>query len=341
MKKAQWTRYSLRFKFEARTSRQVMTSKDTYFIRVYDTDAPDRTISIGECALFRGLSTDDVADYEAQLSQACKSPEEALSLPYSSIRFGFETALNAASPSDWQRGKAGIPINGLIWMGDKRLMAERIAEKLEAGFSVLKLKIGGINFEDEVDLLRNIRKSFSPRELEIRLDANGSFTPDNALERLNRLAPFGIHSLEQPLRAGMIEQSAALCSESPIDIALDEELIGCRSYSESLELLEAIKPKYIILKPSLCGGFAASDRYIEIARKLNIGWWATSALESDIGLYAIASWLAPKGVVMPQGLGTGKLYYNNVKSPLYMKDGALWSSGGSVPVLPEDLEWND
>lgn len=341
MKKAQWTKYSLRFKFEARTSRQVMTSKDTYFIRVYDTEAPDRTVGIGECALFKELSADDVADYETVLSQACKSPEEALALPYSSIRFGFETALNTPTASEWQKGKAGIPINGLIWMGDKKLMAERIAEKLDSGFSVLKLKIGGINFDDELDLLRNIRNTFSAGALEIRLDANGSFTPDNALERLNRLAPFGIHSLEQPLRAGMIEQSARICAESPIDIALDEELIGCRTYSESLELLEAIKPQYIILKPSLCGGFAASDTYIDIAHKLNMGWWATSALESDIGLYAIASWLAPKGVVMPQGLGTGKLYYNNVESPLYMKDGALWSAGASTPVLPEGLEWND
>lgn len=340
MLQAEWAPYRLFFRFEARTSRQVMTYKDTYFVRVSDSDTPSR-IAIGECALFRGLSADDRPDYEELLSQACSNPEQALNSPCSSIRFGFETALglHGSAASDWQRGLCGIPINGLVWMGDKATMRARIKEKLDSGFRVLKLKIGGIAFDDEVDLLREVRRAFSPDDLEVRLDANGAFTPENALTRLDTLAKFHIHSLEQPVKAGQIEAMARICAESPIPIALDEELIGLRTPEESEQLLSDIRPAYIILKPSLCGGFKASGTYIDAARKLGIGWWATSALESDIGLAAIGSWLSSGfNIDMPQGLGTGQLYTNNIPSPLHMAAGALHydptASWGNVDFLP-------
>lgn len=318
-----------------------MRVKDTYFIRLYDTSAPSKTLGIGECALFRGLSSDDKPDYEEQLAEACKNPAEALNSNYSSIRFGFETALNALRPSPWLKGEEGIPTNGLIWMGDKATMARRIDEKLEQGFRVLKLKIGGINFEDELALLDSIRRRYSSETLELRLDANGSFTPDNAMNHLTRLADFQIHSIEQPVKAGQHRAMARICSQSPIAIALDEELIGCRSEEETRSLLESIKPQYIILKPSLCGGFAKADYYINTAKDMGIGWWATSALESNIGLQAIAAWVAEKKPVMPQGLGTGMLYYNNVESPLEMHGESLcYNPSKPVPNI-DYLPWKN
>lgn len=318
-----------------------MRVKDTYFIRLYDTSAPSKTLGIGECALFRGLSSDDKPDYEEQLAEACKNPAEALNSNYSSIRFGFETALNALRPSPWLKGEEGIPTNGLIWMGDKATMARRIDEKLEQGFRVLKLKIGGINFEDELALLDSIRRRYSSETLELRLDANGCFTPDNAMNHLTRLADFQIHSIEQPVKAGQHRAMARICSQSPIAIALDEELIGCRSEEETRSLLESIKPQYIILKPSLCGGFAKADYYINTAKDMGIGWWATSALESNIGLQAIAAWVAEKKPVMPQGLGTGMLYYNNVESPLEMHGESLcYNPSKPVPNI-DYLPWKN
>ncbi len=340
MLKAQWCRYSLRFKFEARTSRQTMDVKDTYFIRVYCTSNPEKTVGIGECALFRGLSAEDRPDYESLLAEACNNPEDALNSEYSSIRFGFETALGKPKDTPWLRGEEGIPINGLIWMGDKELMARRIAEKLDSGFKVLKLKIGGINFEDEIELLSDIRKEFKASDLEIRLDANGSFTQEDVIERLNRLSEYHIHSLEQPIKAGNVQEMAEICRISPIDIALDEELIGYRTAEEMKALLEVIHPQYIILKPSLCGGFQAADIYIDQAERLNIGWWATSALESNIGLGAIAAWVAGKNPKIPQGLGTGALYFNNVESPLFLRGSELWNRRDTPYILPEGLQWN-
>ncbi len=341
MYSAEWARYRLDFNFEARTSRQVMTVKDTYFVRLRRADG---AVAIGECALFRGLSSDDRADYEKQLAEACRYPFDALQSDYSSIRFGFEGAFEGLSlpvEDRWLDGSAGIPINGLIWMADKETMRRRIEQKLADGFRVLKLKIGGIAFDDEVALLQAVRSRFSPSDLEIRLDANGSFTPDNALQRLDVLAPLHIHSLEQPIRAGQPEEMARVCAKSPIAIALDEELIGCRSYDESRALLEAIRPQYVILKPSLCGGFSGADAYIDIAKSMGIGWWATSALESNIGLYAIARWLTEKGVpAMPQGLGTGLLYSNNIPSPMYMDDAKLYYNPGGIWGPMPELQWN-
>lgn len=338
----EWSPYQLRFRFEARTSRETMRVKPTYFVRLSDPERPGVS-GIGECALFRGLSADDRPDYEELLSYYCAHPQEALTCPYSSIRFGFETAFADLAAggrrilfgrNDWTDGRQGIRINGLIWMGDKATMCRRIAEKLDTGFSVLKLKIGGIRFDDEVELLRGIRRDFDPSVLELRLDANGSFPPDRAMERLKVLSDFCIHSIEQPVRAGQPEIMAGLCESSPIAIALDEELIGMRDAASCAALLDKIAPQYIILKPALCGGFSGADTWIAEAEKRGTGWWATSALESDIGLNAIAQWLAAKNPTIPQGLGTGQLYENNIPSPLECRGERLF-------YRPEAGAWGD
>lgn len=333
---AEWAPYALDFLFLARTSRESMRRKPTYFVRLTDT-ATGRA-GVGECALFRGLSADDTPDYEERLSRACAEP--LAPVPESSIRFGMETAMiNAglipAPESAFTRGEAGIPINGLIWMGDKAEMRRRIDEKLAAGFRVLKLKIGGIDFESEVDLLRYIRSVYSPDALEIRLDANGSFSPTDAHGRLRRLSEFSIHSIEQPVRAGQRHLMARLCRESPINIALDEELIGA---DDRDALLDEINPQFVILKPALCGGLSGATAWADAAEARGIRWWATSALESNIGLHAIARWAGARGVTMPQGLGTGLLYSNNIPSPLHLRADRLWYDPAGSWTLPR-LQW--
>lgn len=303
-----------------------MKVKDTFILRVHDSEVPEVT-GLGECALFKGLSAEDTPSYTAHLENFC-SNQSADTLPeISSIRFGYETAmlsLNARGSSRliesaFTTQSSPIQINGLIWMGTKQEMCARIAEKLDAGFRCVKLKIGGINFDDEAELLANIRREFPSGSIELRLDANGAFTPQNALDRLNRLSEFDIHSIEQPIKSGQWEEMARLCRLSPIPIALDEELIGFHSDDFKTRLLDTISPACIILKPSLCGGFKESDRWIELAENRNIGWWATSALESNIGLNAIAQWVARYNPTMPQGLGTGALYTNNFPSPLQLE----------------------
>ncbi len=329
MLKATFHPYTLQFFEEAITSRSTMKVKDTFIVELFDSTLPELK-GIGECALFRGLSAEDTPDYEAQLAEACCQPDSLP--PISSIRFGFETAfaqLKAAggkvfTDNAFTRGEEPIKINGLVWMGSSRQMKARIRAKLDAGFSCVKLKIGGIDFNDELSLLRMIRKEFSPDDLELRVDANGAFAPSQALERLKWLSDFYIHSIEQPIRANQWEQMAQLCKTSPIAIALDEELIGFRSDADKVALLDAIQPQYIILKPSLCGGFNEADTWIKLAEDRHIGWWATSALESNIGLNAIAQWVANYHPTIPQGLGTGALYANNFSSPLTLIGENLW-----------------
>lgn len=344
--KVSWERYTLRFRERAITSRDSMTEKPTWFIKIRSDGLPGGE-AVGEAAMFKGLSAEDNPDFENRLDLACRhasecdSLEEAVkSLPeISSIRFGFESALlrcgllpdfwkdkdrKNATDTAWFHGKEGIRINGLVWMGDKPTMRRRIREKLDGGFHCVKLKIGGIRFEDELELLTDIRREFPPDDMELRLDANGGFTPDNALERLNRLSEFGIHSLEQPIKPGQWEEMKKICRLSPIDIALDEELIGFRDNEAKTAVIDSINPRYIILKPSLCGGFSEADEWISIAEKRGIGWWATSALESDIGLEAIGIWTASHNTTIPQGLGTGNLYTNNIPSPLEMRGERLW-----------------
>lgn len=322
MLQAKCLKYILRFKTVARTSRASMSEKETYFIQLSDSDTPD-VYGLGEAAIFRGLSADDSEGFESELVHTCEriSTIDINSIQSSAIRFGLETAIsdlhNGGSrrpfsvADDW-----GIRINGLIWMADKDSMIKSVRQKINDGFACIKLKIGGISFDEELDILRSIRNQFGPADLEIRLDANGAFTPTEAMSKLDRLSAFCIHSIEQPIRQHNLPQMARICRESPIPVALDEELIGMTSDAEKIDILTTLKPSYIILKPSLCGGFAEADKWIDCAERLSIGWWATSALESDIGLNAIARWLSLKKPDMPQGLGTGRLYVNNIDSPL-------------------------
>lgn len=326
MKRAEYSRYLLNFKEDAGTSRGVLKEKETFFVKVWDESCPE-VFGMGECALFRGLSADDRKNYEEKLEEVCQRIEEVKMEEleeWSSIRFGVEMALQDLAmggrqlyfPSAFTEGRQAIEINGLIWMGDKSTMLQRIQQKLEAGFHCIKLKIGAIDFEAELSLLQYIRERFSCEKVELRVDANGAFAPEEAMSKLEALAAFGLHSIEQPIRQGQWEEMAHLCRETPIPIALDEELIGVYGRKKKLELLEKVQPQYIILKPALCGGFSGAREWIELAEKRGIGWWVTSALESNIGLNALAQWVATLGNPMPQGLGTGQLYTNNLWSPL-------------------------
>lgn len=350
MLKAAYCPYRLDLKFEAVTSRSRMRHKDTYFIKVWDDNEPS-VYGIGECALFKGLSADDCSDYELRLEAVCRDilniwDVEAIGM--SSIIFGVETALldfrNGAKrtpwPGDWSKGKSSIVINGLVWMGDADTMLLRLEEKLAAGFNCVKLKIGAIGFDEEVSLLRRIREEYGPDEVEIRLDANGAFSPREALGRIEKLALYDIHSIEQPIRQGNLQAMAEICRESPVKIALDEELIGCRGYDDQARLLDKVMPGYVILKPSLCGGFQAANRWISLAKERETGWWATSAMESNVGLNAIAQWVAAFKPDMPQGLGTGMIYENNILSPLRLDGDRLTSDPAGKWVMP-DFDWRE
>lgn len=348
--RAQFCRYILNFKKPAKTSREVLTNKETYFIKIWDERFPD-VYGIGECALFRGLSADDVPNYENTLRKLCPDIEQGFEisiLNYSSIRFGVETAINDLKnggkrivySTPWSQGESEIPINGLIWMGDKDIMSSQIKEKLDKGFRCLKLKIGGIDFNEELELLEYIRKQFSADILELRLDANGAFFPNNALDRLNQLSKYEIHSIEQPIKPRQWDALAHLCETSPIPIALDEELIGINTSEEQIAMLDAVCPQYIILKPALCGGFSGAEQWIAHAQQRNIGWWATSALESNIGLNAIAQWVASKNTSMLQGLGTGALYTNNITAPITLERDIIKYNPQLKWEIPE-LDWQN
>lgn len=336
--KANYFKYTLQFKQPSGTSRGVLRTKDSYFIQLHF----DGKQAIGECGLLRGLSVDDRPDYEEKLAWVCanisfgeeKLLEECTEFP--SIQMGIEmlfTSYKALQnnrnkfelyPSSFVEGKHGMRINGLIWMGEYAFMKEQIKAKIEVGFSCIKLKIGAINFEEELNLLKMIRNDFSADEIELRVDANGAFSTTDALEKLKRLSAYELHSIEQPIATNQWDEMAELCAKTPLPIALDEELIGIFKTSEREKLLRHIQPQYIILKPSLVGGFAASDEWINLASKLRIGWWITSALESNIGLNAIAQYTFLKGNKMPQGLGTGGLYTNNIDSPLVIRGEEIW-----------------
>lgn len=348
--KAAFAHYTLDFRFTAITSRDRMDHKDTYYIKVWDEVEPS-AFGIGECALFKGLSYDDRPDYSDKLAEVCRNIDEYISdtsplAEYPSIRMGVETAVNDLKngcnrviyPSSWTAGQSSLLINGLVWMGDKSTMARRIEEKVKTGFHCIKLKIGGINFNDELELLHLIR-DICP-DVQLRLDANGAFTLDNALEKLDLLAKFDVHSIEQPIRQGQWSAMSDICRLSPIPIALDEELIGINNPKMKAEMLDSVAPQYIILKPTLCGGFSGSDEWIRLAEDRGIGWWATSALESNIGLNAISQWVATYAPSIPQGLGTGQLYHNNIPSPLELK-GELLSYNPSTPWHIPDLTWNE
>lgn len=330
---ATFKKYTLHFKRPGGTSRGVMHTKDTYFIRLQHNGSS----GVGECGLFRGLSSDDRPDYEEKLKWACDNigSEKAELLAelteFPSIQFGLEQALLSLKstdgfllfPSKFTTGEAGIPINGLIWMGSPDFMKQQIKNKLDEGFTTIKLKIGAIDFDSELNLLKNIRTSFSENEIELRVDANGAFSPDNALEKLKRLSDFQLHSIEQPIPPKQWREMAALCEVSPVPIALDEELIGIFTKPEKDKLVATVKPQYVILKPSLIGGFKGTKEWISSAEKNGAGWWITSALESNIGLNAIAQFTYTLPTTMPQGLGTGGLFANNFPAPLKVIKGAL------------------
>jgi o-succinylbenzoate synthase len=333
---ATYKKYALNFRKPAGTSRGVLLNKESYFISLTDDELPGIS-GIGECSILKGLSPDDRPDLEAKIRQSCRNISEILQNPIESlsewpaIRSGIEMAFidlqnggkRLLFPSTFTRGEGSIPINGLIWMGKPDDMIRQIDEKLGSGFRTIKMKIGSIEFEEELGLIRHIRKHHKANEIAIRLDANGAFQPGEALEKLKRLAEYDIHSIEQPIRQGQVETMAGLCNNSPVPIATDEELIGITRTVEKIRLLESIRPQYIILKPSLLGGFEASAEWIRLAEASGTGWWVTSALESNIGLNAIAQWTATLNNPLPQGLGTGGLFTNNFPSPLQVENGAL------------------
>lgn len=333
MIKASFKKYILNFKQPSGTSRGILHQKTTYFLILTD----GKNNGIGECGLFKGLSIDDVPNYEEKLQWVCNNINlEAVTLlntltPFPSIQFGIEQALLSLKnrdkfilyPSKFTEGKVGISINGLIWMGTKEFMKQQIKDKLSAGFTTLKVKIGAIDFKTEIELLKSIRKEFKPSDIALRVDANGAFKPHEALEKLKRLSDFDLHSIEQPIKVQQHQAMADLCKETPLPIALDEELIGIFKSDEKERLLNHIQPQYIILKPSLIGGFSGSEEWIDIAKKQQIGWWITSALESNIGLNAIAQFTYTLQNKRPQGLGTGSLFTNNIESPLEVKEGHL------------------
>ena len=330
---ANYFKYILNFKKPSGTSRGIMNTKETWFIKLED----NGKIGIGECGILRGLSIDDRPDYEEKLKWACENIHLGLEAliteleEYPSIQFGLEIAFISLGssnefisfPSAFTKGLDSIPINGLVWMGSEDFMRSQISEKIDSGFNCIKLKIGAIDFQTELNILKSIRKEFSESDIELRVDANGAFSTHEALEKLKNLSDYKIHSIEQPIKPGQYDEMASLCDVTPIPIALDEELIGVFGRDRKKVILQDIKPQYIILKPSLIGGFKGSSAWIDLANDNDINWWVTSALESNIGLNAIAQWTYTLENKMPQGLGTGGLFTNNFVSPLTVKNGTL------------------
>tara|TARA_R110002124_G_scaffold222336_1_gene387733 strand:- start:13 stop:1056 length:1044 start_codon:yes stop_codon:yes gene_type:complete len=332
--KATYHKYILDFKRPSGTSRGVMTTKETWFIVLEENEKK----GIGECGILRGLSADDRPDYEEKLQWTCANIHlgkdilwEAL-IEFPSIQFGVEMAFQSLGsetpfllfPSAFTREEKSIVINGLIWMGEPAFMKQQIEEKLTEGFTCVKLKIGAIDFDKELELLRFIRSNFDENQIEIRVDANGAFGLNEALDKITQLNEFKLHSIEQPIAKNNTDRMAELCKTTPFPIALDEELIGVYSKEDKEALLIKTKPQYIILKPSFVGGFKGTQEWITLAEKHNIGWWITSALESNIGLNAIAQWTFLQHSSLPQGLGTGGLYTNNFECPLRVSQGQLW-----------------
>lgn len=318
--------YLLHFKEPGGTSRGVMTEKPTFLVKVFDENDPSH-FGIGEAAVFPGLSPEADGNYVWKLTEVLANVAigKATDLTrHSSIQFGLEQAVLDFSngchgiyyPGPFTLGEKSIEINGLVWMGDFDKMMERVEEKISAGFKCLKLKIGAIDWQKELEMIKTIRSRFSADDLMIRVDANGGFSMDDALPRLKRLADLEVHSIEQPIKAGNPELMAFLCQVSPLPIALDEELIGKGTTVEKRAVLDVIKPQYIILKPALCGGFSGAEEWISLAGERGIGWWVTSALESNVGLNAIAQWVGALDAQGPQGLGTGGVFTDNFITPV-------------------------
>lgn len=340
MKHIEISERTLHFKQPAGTSRGVYTTRQSYYLTITDDDCPDIK-GVGECATLPDLSCDAVPEYFKILSDICRMVEQTgyipyeMLRPYPSILFGLETAFaqleaNGSTrlyDTPFGRGEEGITINGLVWMGTFEEMYSRLEAKLKAGFHCVKLKIGAIDFNKELDLIKHIREAFDKHTIELRVDANGGFTPENAMARLEALAQYDIHSIEQPIKQHQWGEMARLCKETPLPIALDEELIGVNVKSMKEYLLDTIRPQYIILKPSLHGGMYGCNEWIQMAKERGIGSWITSALESNVGLNAIAHYCAQTygpAVSMPQGLGTGQLFTDNIEMPLVIEGDKIW-----------------
>ena len=331
--KAYYFRHLLKFKIPSGTSRGVLNDKESWFIIITSGD----NYGIGECSLIKGLSPDPDANFELKLKDICNKIHLGfanLSLElksYPAILFGLETAFRSFeskdpfvfSKSKFTKGEDSLSINGLIWMGEKSFMKRQINEKIQSGFNCIKIKVGALNFNLECEILKSIRSEYSESDIELRLDANGSFSLGSAIEKLKKLSAFKIHSIEQPISVKKWQEMAFLCDKSPIPIALDEELIGISDFNEQKKMLIEINPAYIILKPSLIGGLEKADDWIKLASSLNIQWWSTSALESNIGLNAISQWVFNKRPFLRQGLGTGMLFTNNIESPYFIENGFL------------------
>ena len=346
------------FKQPAGTSRGVYTTRKVWYIVLSSTDPQIRFTGLGECAPLYDLSCDYDEHYEERLRQICAEVEATQNLnseelrPYPSILFGLQSAFRSAAgslagdylklfPSDFTQGQRGIPINGLVWMGSYEEMCQRMEEKLDKGFRCVKLKIGAIDFESELNLIRQLRARFSADTVELRVDANGGFTPEEAPQRLEQLARYDIHSIEQPIRQHQWKEMARLCANTPLPIALDEELIGVNDYKQKIELLDTIRPQYIVLKPSLHGAFTGAGEWMSLAKDRGIGYWTTSALESNVGLNAIAQWCAAidPDTTMPQGLGTGQLFVENFQeAPLHIEGDCLWYGSPKQRAFLHEIE---
>ncbi len=331
--KAHFYKKTFHFKKPSGTSRGVLTEKYAWFIEIWNVDQP-QIIGIGECSIIPGLSPEfnSFEEYELKLKEVCSDLKTNLTL-WPSILFGLETALLDLKSggnqlyfnNGFSRGELKIDINGLVWMGDKEFMLEQIDAKIKAGFTTIKMKIGAIDFNTEIELLTYIRSQYSAKDLTLRVDANGAFEFEEAIEKLNILSSLDIHSIEQPIKAGNWSAMKELCKISSLDIALDEELIGVHSLSEKRELLNTIQPPFIILKPSLHGGISGCREWISLANEFNVKWWMTSALESNVGLKAICQFVAEYDTTLPQGLGTGALYTDNTESDLTVENGQIFT----------------
>ena len=344
----------MRFRFDARTSRGSLQEHTVYYLLLEQ----DGITGIGECAPLTGLSPekDNIEEHLAAAIAFFRKQDipAALSafLPHlpaawpSSVVFGLETAFldwqakgsKLLLPGPFTQGQLCLPINGLVWMAEKEVMRQQIEAKVTQGFQCLKLKIGGIAFDEECALQAYIRERYPEKQLTIRLDANGAFSPDEALSKLECLSAYGVHSVEQPIKAGQWTEMARICAGSPVPVALDEELIGINGRSRKEELLDTIRPQFIILKPTLMGGMQSCREWIELAEERQIGWWFTSALESNIGLNAVSQLAATYAPLLPQGLGTGQLYHNNVPCPLEVSKGQICYNTSTPWILQPVLD---
>jgi len=336
MLRARWIERSLEPHFTLGTSKGSITTRTVWYLIAWQHARPE-VRGIGEAALFPGHSREFPADVKTKLLELCmdtsnwerRLTDDLVDVP--SVRFAVEQCLRDLEaggtktlfPSEFTLGRQAIPINGLVWMGDKATMKQRIREQIEGGYTTVKMKIGAIGIDDELELLKAVRSEYRASDLILRVDANGAFSAQQAPDVLKRLADLQVHSIEQPVPPGLYEVMTELCARTPIPIALDEDLIGLNTHDAKVDLLDNLKPQYIVIKPSLVGGWAATQEWIDLAKARNIGWWITSALESSIGLNAIAQYTATLHVTMAQGLGTGKVYANNIPSPLLAEKGFL------------------